>query len=187
MRSMLFVSVVLSLIAATLFGTGAVAQEATPGAVAVATPAATPAAAALGEVLLAQAFTIGRLEPTGEPGAARLMLQGPEGETVYFGDRPSRRAGTVALEQILEVLAQPAAEPVTAALVIDQPEGDTVVIVELVSGTVDAAGTVTYDVRVLSDPSAHDTDMTQTARALTEIAAAFDFGDSHLFINNPAP
>jgi hypothetical protein len=71
-----------------------------------------------------------------------------------------------------------------AALVIDRPEGDAVVVVELLGGAVDAAGTVTYDVLVLDEPGAHPTDMTLTAAALTEIPEAVDFGASHLFIDN---
>ncbi|MGH2618719.1 MAG: hypothetical protein ACRDJC_26115, partial [Thermomicrobiales bacterium] len=135
------------------------------------------------EVLFVQSFTTGRLEPGGAAGAAVLTLQGPVGETVYFTDRPDRGAGTIALQQFLDVLAQQEAEPLNAALVIDRDEGDAVVIVELLAGTVDEAGTVTYDVRVLTDPAAHPTDMTGTAEPLTEITAMMDFGSSHLFVD----
>ena len=91
------------------------------------------------------------MESGAKAGTARLTLHQPVGETVYFAERPNRVAGTVALEGFLQILAQEAADPLNAALVIDRPEGDAVVIVELLDGTVDAAGTVLYDVRVLAD------------------------------------
>jgi hypothetical protein len=170
---------VLSLVVTILFGTSAAAQDATPGATPV---AATPTAGAA-EVLFVQSFTTGRLEPGADPGAAILTLQGPVGETVYFSDRPERTAGTIALTQFLEILAQETAEPLNAALVIDRPEGDAVVVVEVLGGTVDAAGTVTYDVVVLSDSGEFGTDMTGTAELLTEVTGAMDFGSNHLFVD----
>lgn len=190
MRPAPFAAVVLSLGISILFGTVAAAQDATPvaspsaapGATPVAAPGATPTAAPL-EVLFVQSFTVGRLEPAAEPGTATLTLQQPEGETVYFADRPNRVAGTVAFDQFLRLLTQETADPPNAALVIDRPEGDAVVIVELLDGTVDAAGTVTYDVRVLADPGTHPTDMTRTAALLPEVTGAIDFGSSHLFVD----
>lgn len=184
MRPLSFVSVVLSFVVTTLFSTGATAQEATPVAAPGTTPAATPSAAAPLAVLFVQSFTVGRLEPGAEPGTAILTLQQPVGETVYFADRPNRVAGAVALAEFLQVLEQEAADPLNAALVIDRPEGDAVVIVELLAGAVDEAGTVRYDVRVLADPGAHPTDMTRTAEALTEITGMMDFGSSHLFVDS---
>ncbi len=174
MRSLSLVPVLLFLVATTLLGSAAAAQEATP----MATPMAAPV-----EVLFVQSFTAGRLEPAAELGTATLTLQGPVGETIYFADHPNRGAGAVALKQFLAVLTQAAADPLNAALVIDRPEGDAVVVVELVEGTVDAAGTVTYNVRVLADSGELDTDMTQTAEPLPEITAVIDFGSSHLFVD----
>jgi hypothetical protein len=185
-----FASLVLSLVITILFGIPAVAQDATPGATPVVAPAATPAVAAgatptagAAEILFVQSFTTGRLEPGAEAGAAILTLQGPVGETVYFSDRPERTAGTIALTQFLEILAQETAEPLNAALVIDRPEGDAVVVVELLDGTVDPAGTVIYDVLVLSESGAFGTDMTGTAELLTEVTGAMDFGSNHLFVD----
>jgi hypothetical protein len=182
MRPVPCASLVLSLVVTILFGTSAAAQDATPGATPVAAAAATPTAGAA-EILFVQSFTTGRLEPGAEPGAATLTLQGPVGETVYFSDRPERIAGTIALTQFLDILAQEAAEPLNAALVIDRPEGDAVVVVEVLGGTVDAAGTVTYDVIVLSDSGEFGTDMTGTAELLTEVTGAMDFGSNHLFVD----
>lgn len=189
-RSRPLVQGVLSLVVTILLGTGAAAQETTPGATPSAAPGATPVAAAVAtpsaapvEVLFVQSFTVGRLAPGAEAGVATLTLQGPVGETIYFADRPNRGAGTVALEEFLQVLAQEAADPLNAALVIDRPEGDQVVVVEMLDGTVDASGTVTYDVRVLADPGQFETDMTSTAEPLVEITEAFDFGSSHLFVD----
>lgn len=211
MRAIPLASLVLALAGGILTGPVALAQDATPGAtsagtpvVAAATPvaaspaaaspvgasaaipdaagAATPAAEAA-EVLFVQSFTTGRLEPGAEPGAAVLTLQGPVGETVYFSDRPQRSAGTIALAQFLEVLAQDSADPLNAALVIDRAEGDAVVVVELLDGSVDAAGTVIYDVRVLAETASFHTDMTVTAEMLTELTGAIDFGSSHLFVD----
>ncbi len=187
MRPVPTVPLALSLVVTILFGPPAMAQDATPGATPVVAPVAngadaTPTAGAA-EVLFVQSFTTGRLEPGAEPGAAILTLQGPVGETVYFSDRPERTAGTIALTEFLEVLAQEAADPLNAALVIDRPEGDAVVVVELLDGTVDASGTVIYDVLILSESGAFGTDMTGTAELLTEVTGAMDFGSNHLFVD----
>ncbi len=106
-------SLVLSLVVTILFGTPAAAQDAAPGATPVAAPAAIPVAAAAAspaagaaEILFVQSFTTGRLEPGTEAGAAILTLQGFVGETIYFSDRPERTAGTIALTQFLEIMAQ---------------------------------------------------------------------------------
>jgi hypothetical protein len=67
---------------------------------------------------------------------------------------------------------------------VDRPEGDTVIVLELLHGTVDVGGTITYDVAVITDFDAHPTTMTRTAEPLTEITEAIDFASSHLFIDN---
>ncbi len=56
-------------------------------------------------------------------------------------------------------------------------------VVELLDGTVDPAGTVIYDVLVLSESGAFGTDMTGTAELLTEVTRAIDFGSNHLFVD----
>ena len=56
-------------------------------------------------------------------------------------------------------------------------------VVELLDGTVDPAGTVIYDVPVLSESGAFGTDMTGTAELITELTEAMDFGSNHLFVD----
>ena len=183
MRFVSLVSVGLFLAVALLSGASTAAQEATPGAI--------PPVAPL-EVLFVQSFGVGRLEPAAEPGTATLTLQQPVGETIYFADRPYRVAGTLVAEDFLQLLAQDVADPLNAALIFNQPEGDRVVILKLLDGTVDAAGTVRYDVRVLArpfgaypgDPSAYPTDMMRSAWLLSELTGMIDFGSSHLFIDS---
>ena len=178
MRPLLKVSVVLSLVVSVFLGSGAAAQEATQ----MVTPMASPVAGAPLHALFVQSFTTGRLEPGAETGTATLTLQGPVGETVYFYDQPDRIAGAVASDAFWQVLGPETAKPLNAALVIDRPEGDEVIPLELVDGSADAAGTVTYTVRVLPDTSALGFDMTQSATPLTEVSGAFDFGSSHFFV-----
>lgn len=172
----LIAPVVLSLAAAVLLGAATAAQVATPG----------PAEAASARFLFVQTFTAGQLEPGAEAGAATLTLEQPAGQTIYFSDAPARVAGLASIEQFLAVLAAAEADPPNAALVIEasDPDQDQVVIVELLSGSVDDAGAVTYDVRVLADPSALDFDLTLAARPLAELTEPVDFGTSHLFIDS---
>jgi hypothetical protein len=178
MRPLLQGSVVLLLVGSVLFGSGAAAQEATP----LATPMASPVAGAPLHALFVQAFTTGRLEPGAEAGTATLTLLAPVGETVYFSDQPERIAGVVASDALWQVLGPETAKPLHAALILDRPAGDQVVALELVDGSADAAGTVTYTVRVLPDTSALGFDLTQSATPLTDVTDAFDFGPSHLFV-----
>jgi hypothetical protein len=172
-----------------LYGAGVAAQDATPGAAvgqAVGTPgaevAASPVAGAPAAALFVQTFTVGKLEPGAEAGTATLTLQGPDGETVYFGDQPGRFAGAVAFDNFVQILGQAAGASLPAAVIIDRPEGDQVVALELTDGTIDASGTLTYTVR-LTDPSTLSTDLTQSAAPLTDVTSALDFGPSHLFVD----
>ena len=175
MFSRLFAPVVLSLVAALQLG-AASAQDATPA----------PAEAASARFLFVQTFTAGRLEPGAEAGAATLTLEQPAGQTIYFSEAPARVAGLATIEQYLEVLAAAKADPPNAALVIEasDPDQDQVVIVELLRSTVDDAGAVTYDVRVLADPSALDFDLTLATQPLAELTEPIDFGTSHLFVDS---
>jgi hypothetical protein len=178
MRPLLKVFGVLSLVVPVLLGSGAAAQEATP----MATPMASPVAGAPSQALFVQAFTTGRLEPGTEAGTATLTLQAPVGETVYFYDQPDRIAGAVASDAMWQVLGPQTAKPLHGALILDRPEGDQVIFMELADGSVDAAGTVIYTIRVLPDSSAFGFDMSKSATPLAEVTGTFDFGPSHLFV-----
>lgn len=178
MRTLMVTAAILSLFFSIMQTASVAAQDATPAAQA----AASPVAGAPPAALFVQTFTVGKLEPGAEAGTATLTLQGPDGESVYFGDQPGRFAGAVAFDNFVQILGQAAGRPLPAAVIIDRPEGDQVIAFELTEGTVDASGTLTYTVQ-LTDPSALSTDLTQSAAPLTDVTSALDFGPSHLFVD----
>ena len=124
------------------------AQEGSPGA--------TPAAASeIGNraFLFVQTFRDGTFAPkAGEDGVFTLTLNGGTGHTVYFSDRPERLVGTVPTQAFLDGLGFSADDPPNAALVAQTEAGEDVLVVELFDPVHDeAAGTLTYDVRVLAE------------------------------------
>ncbi|MDQ3655535.1 MAG: hypothetical protein M3457_10695 [Chloroflexota bacterium] len=148
-----------------------------------ATPVASPEALGGGDTrtyfLFVQVASGGTLTPkAGEEGVYTLVLEHGVGETVYFSDRPERIVGTVPTTQFLDALGFTPTNPPNAALVA----GDEVVVIELLNPVIDeAAGTLTYDVRVLDayeeEGLAHLA--TQSTGRLPE-----SFGSASLFIDD---
>ncbi len=125
-------------------------RAATQGASPVASPADEGEA---GSDLFVQSFRAGTLAPKpGEAGVYALTLEGATTQTVYFSDRPARRVGLVPTEALLEQLGFTPADPPNAALVAQTAAGEEVVVVELFEPRYDeAAGTLTYEARLLAD------------------------------------
>ena len=73
------------------------------------------------------------------------------GQTLYFGDRPSRDVGAVPTEQFLQGQGGADDNPPNAALVVDDGNGGTeIAVVELTNPLIDpSVPAVTYDVKVL--------------------------------------
>ncbi len=162
-------------VAAGLAGVGAArAQDATP----VASPGAT-ADSDRTYFLFVQVASSGSISPIqSEENLYQLVLNHDAGETVYFSDRPERIVGTVPTIQFLDGLGFTPTNPPNAALVA----GEEVVVIELLNPVVDeAAGTLTYDVRVLDayeeEGLAHLA--TQSTGRLPE-----SFGSASLFIDD---
>jgi hypothetical protein len=119
-----------------------------------ASPVASPVAEGEdGSDLFVQSFQSGTLAPKpGEAGVYTLTLEGATTHTVYFSDRPARRVGLVPTAALLEQLGFTPADPPNAALVAQTEAGEEVVVVELFDPRSDeAAGTLTYDARILAD------------------------------------
>ncbi len=119
-----------------------------------ASPIASPAVAdEAGSDLFVQTFRAGTLVPKpGEAGVYTLALEGGTGQTVFFSDRPARRVGLVPTVVLLEQLGFTPADPPNAALVAQTADGEEIVVVELFDPRHDeAAGMLSYDVRLLAD------------------------------------
>ena len=150
-------------------------------------PGATPGAASeIGNraFLFVQTFRDGTFAPkAGEDGVYTLTLNGEAGHTVYFSDRPERLVGTVPTQAFLDGLGFPADNPPNAALVAQTEAGEDVLVVELLNPVYDeAAGTLTYDVRVLADFAPTGLTALAARQADAELAERFDAAS--LFIDS---
>jgi len=171
------------------------AQDATsgasPGARAVASPAATPAALAAPQLLFVQTFAGGTWAPKpDEPGAYLLTLTGHAAQTVYFSDRPGRLVGTVSTRDFLDRLGFTPADPPNAAVVAQTADGgEDVLVVELLNPVyaegfgADGAVTVTYEARVLAGEAGERLASVAGRQGDQEFPAAF--GPASLFIDGP--
>ena len=157
-------------------GRRAAGQEASP----VASPEAEDAE---GSDLFVQTFRAGTLVPkSGEEGVYVLTLEGGTGQTVYFSDRPARRVGLVPTAVLLEQLGFTPADPPNAALVVQTAEEEEIVVVELFNPTFDeAAGTLTYEVRLLADYAG--VGLADLAERQGDDPPAPSFDIAHLFID----
>ena len=82
-----------------------------------------------------------------------LTMEGADETTVWFTDRPARRAGTLSTVSMLEKMFDPDDPdgPPNAAMVWPSDEGQSVLAVELTSGSYDEeSGTLTYEARALA-------------------------------------
>ena len=89
-------------------------------------------------------------------GVGRLTLEGVDARMLYFGDRPSRRVGSMPVQDALDALFDwnSSLGPPNAALSWLDDGGERTAVVVLESGIYDAeAATVVYEVRPLSEDS----------------------------------
>jgi hypothetical protein len=136
--------------------------------------------------LFVQSFGDGTITPKpGEDGAYTITLEHGLGQTLYFGDRPSRDVGTVPTGRFLQGLGFSDDNPPNAALVVDDGAGGTeIAVVELTSPTYDEASrTATYDVKVLEAwEESTELGLTDAPADLADLPASF--GAAHLFIDD---
>jgi hypothetical protein len=103
--------------------------------------------------MFVQAATSGTLVPDPSvPNTYTLSLNGVDGETVYFSDRPVRDAGRVNVQPFLDALAFTPVNPPNAALVVSTPSGDDTLVLELFNPNYDAgAATLSYAAHILTN------------------------------------
>jgi hypothetical protein len=154
-----------------------------------ATPVAVPAEPWTGDktmYLFVQTFQGGTITPTeGQDGRYTVTLEPGTGQTVYFGDRPSRDVGVTETPDFLEGLGFPEDNPPNAALIVETDPGEIdIAVVELFDPMYDPVTQgVTYSVEVLA--SWEQSLEMEFSEAPTELAAlAPSFGTAHLFIDD---
>lgn len=104
--------------------------------------------------LFVQSFQSGSIVPIeNQEGRFTVTLEQGTGQTVYFGDRPSRDVGAANTALFLQTLGFPEDNPPNAALVVETAPGENdVAVVELYNPTIDTEmNQVTYDVEVLDN------------------------------------
>jgi hypothetical protein len=115
-----------------------------------------------------------------------LTLHGHHGGTVYFSDRPERQFGDAPTQAFLDGLGFSPTNPPNAALVTQTEDGtEDVAVLELLTPTYDeAAGTLTYGARILSEYEGDGLD--HVAAQQQDDALPATFGRSSLFIDSCA-
>ncbi len=101
--------------------------------------------------LFVQSFQSGTLEANTEDDRHTLTLNNGLGQTLYFGDRPSRDVGVSPTDTFLQGLGFSEQNPPNAALIVDVGEGDSdLAVLELYDPTYDTEShTATYQVKGL--------------------------------------
>lgn len=163
-------------------GALAAAGRSRPAIAQEATPVASPAAATDLEYLFVQVFERGTFRPkAGEPGVYVLAFSHSSAQTLYFSNRPERIVGTVPTARFLPTTV---VDPPNAALVTRAADGaEDVLVVELLSPTYDeAAGTLSYDVRVLENYQAEG--LRYLADQQGDSTVPEQFGQASLFIDD---
>jgi hypothetical protein len=178
-----------ALVSSAGLAAGAMAGSVAHGAAQDATPEAVPADPYAGDktmYLFVQTFQGGSIVPTeGAEGRYTVTLDAGTGQTIYFGDRPSRDVGVTETPQFLEGLGFPEDNPPNAALIVETEPGETdIAVVELFNPSYDPETRgVTYDVEVLANWS-QSLEM-EFSEAPTDLAAlAPSFGTAHLLIDD---
>jgi hypothetical protein len=172
------------LAAAGLAATGlnaAVAQDGTPAA----SPVADNAEQTM--YLFVQSFQAGTLAPHPDGESHTLTLERGLGQTIYFGDRPSRDVGVSPTGQFLATLGFSEENPPNAALLVDAGAGETdLAVVELFEPSYDeATHTATYRVKGLEAWEATGgLGLQDSPTDLSGLAPVF--GAAHLFIDDCA-
>jgi len=164
-------SFVIVVVGALLMSSTGSAQQATP-----------PADASL-DLLVVQSFDSGRLAPVaGGAGLATLTFEPPMRDALYFTERPNRLVGSYATNELLALVRQAETDPVNGVAEGPVPGGGEVqLVVEVLQGELDPAGTVRYEVRLLGE--ADQTNLTLEAAARPALVAPIDLGHGHLFID----
>ncbi len=137
--------------------------------------------------LFVQSFQTGSLEPNADGETHTLTLEQGLGQTLYFGDRPSRDVGVSPTEQFLEGLGFSVENPPNAALIVDVGEGTSdLAVLELFEPTYDVAThTATYQVKGLEAwEDSLDLGLQDAPSDLSGIAPTF--GAAHLLIDDCA-
>lgn len=161
----------------------------------VATPAATPEASpAVADgnyekimYLFVQSFQSGSLAANTDGATHTLTLKQGLGQTIYFGDRPSRDVGATPTEQFLETLGFSEQNPPNAALIIETEDGETdLAVLELFEPTYDVTTrTATYQVKGLEAwEDKLELGLQDTPSDLSGFAP--DFASAHLLIDDCA-
>jgi hypothetical protein len=135
-------------VAAGLAGSrAAAAQEATP------TAGATPQAGDYEKItyLFVQSFQSGSITPNQNDDRYTLTLEHGLGQTIYFGDRPSREVGVSPTDTFLQGLGFSPDNPPNAALIVETGADETdFAVLELYEPAYDkATRTATYQVKGL--------------------------------------
>ncbi len=139
------------------------------------------------EYLFVQPFASGTWTPKpGEDGVFTLTLTGAPAQTVYFSDRPARIFGLAPTGQFLERLGFTPDNPPNAALVASTEDGvQEVLVIKLLNPVYDeAAGTLTYDAKILADYSGDG--LSHVARQQTDFTLPASFTEGGLFIDDCA-
>jgi len=161
----------------------ATAQDATPDAETV------PGDAWSGEkttYLFVQSFHGGSITPTDDiEGRYTVTLNQGTGQTISFGDRPSRDVGVTDTPEFLEGLGFSDDNPPNAALIVETESGETdIAVVELFNPTYDPETRgVTYEVEVL-DAWQEDLDLGLREEPTDLATLAPAFGSAHLLIDD---
>ena len=176
-------------VAAGIAAAGLTAAELPSATAQDATPETVPAEPWDGEkttYLFVQSFHSGNIVPTeGVEGRYTVTLEQGSGQTIYFGDRPSRDVGATATGLFLQTLGFPEDNPPNAALIVETAPGETdVAVVELFNPTYDLdTDRVTYDVEVLENwEDDLELGFREEPADLAVLAPAF--GAAHLLIDD---
>lgn len=159
----------------------AVAQDATPEVV--------PAEPYDGDktmYLFVQSFGSGSITPAeGRDGGYTVTLDHGTGQTIYFGDRPSRDVGTASTPDFLEGLGFSEDNPPNAALIVETETGETdIAVIELYNPMYDPTTRgVVYDVEVLASWQ-EDLELGLREEPTDLAVLAPSFGSAHLLIDD---
>jgi hypothetical protein len=155
-----------------------------------ATPVATPGTAPADKVtyLFVQSYQSGSIAPkAGADGRYTVTLEQGLGQTIFFGDRPSRDVGATPTSQFLEGLGFSDDNPPNAALILETGSGETdIAVVELFNPAYDeSTHTASYEIVGLESwEDDLDLGLQEDPTDLAGLGASF--GAAHLFIDDCA-
>lgn len=132
--------------------------------------------------LFVQAFQSGTLTRNTNDDLHTLTLEHGLGQTIYFGDRPSREVGLTPTKDFIKGFNFGAGDPPNAALIVEHGDDTELSVIELTKPTYDSdTHTATYQVRALEAwADGPKLDLQQTT--IADITPAFD--GAHLLIDD---